>query len=237
MQNNLTNQQVVVSTPKLTFFARTMLWFGTALIITFLVAFGIPGILYAAGLDSDTFFTALIAMCVIGGIGVIIFSIIAMIKSLGMRGLGRVTFIIYAIMMGLALTPLYLIGSTPTGLLGIIYSVAVTGGIFVIMGIIGVLSKGRIGMMLSLVIGFSIGALILSIVNLFFFNDLVSWIVSFAILLVFILYVGIDFAIIARHPNDAKNELAILCAFSLYTDFIVIFIRLLPIILRMLGDR
>ena len=51
-------------------------------------------------------------LCVIGGIGVIIFSIIAMIKSLGMRGLGRVTFIIYAIMMGLALTPLYLIGST-----------------------------------------------------------------------------------------------------------------------------
>ena len=237
MQNNLTNKQVVVSTPKLTFFARTMLWFGGALIITFLIAFGLPGILYAAGLDEETFFTALIAMCVIGGIGVIIFSIIAMIKSLGMRGLGRVTFIIYAVMMGLALTPLYLIGSTPTGLLGIIYSVAVTGGIFVIMGIIGVLSKGRIGMMLSLVIGFSIGALVLSIVNLFVFNELIYWIVSFAILLVFILYVGIDFAIIARHPDDAKNELAILCAFSLYTDFIVIFIRLLPIILKMLGNK
>ena len=239
MQNNLTNQQVVVSTPKLTFFARTMLWFGYALVLTALIAFGLPSILGAVGLDEETLFTALLAMCVVGGIGVIVFSIIAMIKSLRMRGLGKITFTIYAIMMGLALTPLYLIpfAEGSNGWLAIIYSFGITAGIFLIMGIIGILSKGRIGMMLSLVIGFSIGALILSIINIFLLNDIIYWIVTYAILLVFILYVGIDFAIIARHPNDAKNELAILCAFSLYTDFIVIFIRLLPIILRMLGDR
>ena len=239
MQNNLTNKQVVVSTPKLTFFARTMLWFGYALVLTALIAFGIPGILHAAGFDpeGETFFTALIAMCVIGGIGVIVFSIIAMIKSLRMRGLGRVTFTLYAVMMGLALSPLYLLILNPTGGLAIAYSFGITAGIFLIMGLIGILSKGKIGLMLSLVIGFSIGALVLSIINIFVISDIIYWIVSFAILLVFVLYVGIDFAIIARHPDDARNELAVLCAFSLYTDFIVIFIRLLPIILRLLGDR
>jgi FtsH-binding integral membrane protein len=139
--------------------------------------------------------------------------------------------------MGLALTPLYLIGSTPTGLLGIIYSVGITGGIFVLMGLIGVLSRGKIGVMLSLVIALCIGSLILSLVNLFVFNETIYWICSFAILLVFILYVGIDFAIIAAHPNNAANEHAVLCAFSLYTDFIVIFLRLLPIIIRLIGDR
>ena len=227
----------VVSSPKINFFSRTLLWFGYALVITFLIAFGLPAILDACGLNLYYDPIPLFIMCGIGGVGVLIFSIIVMIKSWRMRGLGVITFTLYAIFMGLALTPLFLLATDPVGLLGIIYSLLVTGGIFVIMGLIGVLSKGRIGMLGSLAIAFGIGALILSLVNLFVFNELIYWIVSFAILLVFILYVGIDFAIISRHPDNAANEYAILCAFSLYTDFIVIFIRLLPIIIRLIGDR
>ena len=226
-----------VATPKVNFFAKTLLWFGYALVLTFLIAFGIPGILYAAGVNEETFYTTLLVMCGIGGVGIFVFSLIIMIKSLRMRGLGVITFTLYAIFMGLALTPLYLLGSTPEGLLAIIYSVGVTGGIFVIMGLIGILSKGKIGVMWSLALAFSIGAIILSLVNFFIFSETIYWICSFAILLVFILYVGIDFAIIKAHPENAANEFAILCAFRLYTNFIVIFIRLLPIILKIMSKK
>jgi FtsH-binding integral membrane protein len=236
MEQNL-NKTVAMAEPKISFFSKTLLWFGYALVLTFLIAFGVPGIIFAANVSIDTFTNALYVMCGVGAVGVIIFSIVVMFKSCSLRGLGVVTFTLYAIFMGLALTPLYLIGSTPTGLLGIIYSVGITGGIFVLMGLIGVLSRGKIGVMLSLVIALCIGSLILSLVNLFVFNETIYWICSFAILLVFILYVGIDFAIIAAHPNNAANEHAVLCAFSLYTDFIVIFLRLLPIIIRLIGDR
>lgn len=235
MNTSQTNQQVVLEKPKINFFARTLLWFGYGLILTFLITFGLPAIFVAAGMDTDTFAYALYVMCGIGGLGVLIFSIIIMFKSFSARGFGVITFTIYSILMGLALTPLYLIGTTPDGMIGILYSLLVTGGIFVIMGLIGVLSKGKIKGMWLLVMGLTIGSLILSLVNLFIFNEIVYWIVSFAILLVFILYVGIDFAIISRHPVDADNRFAIVCAFQLYTDFIIIFIRLLPIILRLIA--
>ena len=234
---NIQNQQIVVEKPKINFFAKTLMWFAYGLILTFLITFGLQAIFVAAGMDIDTFATSLFVMMGVGIVGILIFSIVIMIKSFTARGFGVITFTIYSIFMGLALTPLYLIGATPTGMIGILYSLAVTAGIFFIMGLIGILSKGKIGVMLSLVIGFSIGALILSLVNLFVFNETIYWIVSFAILLIFILYVGIDFAIISKHPENASNNLAILCAFNLYTDFIVIFIRLLPIILRLLANR
>ena len=234
---NIQNQQIVVEKPKINFFAKTLMWFAYGLILTFVITFGLPAIFVAAGMDIDTFATSLFVMMGVGIVGILIFSIVIMIKSFTARGFGVITFTIYSIFMGLALTPLYLIGATPTGMIGILYSLAVTAGIFFIMGLIGILSKGKIGVMLSLVIGFSIGALILSLVNLFVFNETIYWIVSFAILLIFILYVGIDFAIISKHPENASNNLAILCAFNLYTDFIVIFIRLLPIVLRLLANR
>lgn len=234
---NIQNQQIVVEKPKINFFAKTLMWFAYGLILTFAITFGLPAIFVVAGMDIDTFATSLFVMMGIGIVGILIFSIVIMIKSFSARGLGVITFTLYSIFMGLALTPLYLIGATPTGMIGILYSLAVTAGIFFIMGLIGILSKGKIGVMLSLAIGFSIGALILSLVNFFVFNETIYWIVSFAILLVFILYVGIDFAIISKHPENASNGLAILCAFNLYTDFIVIFIRLLPIILRLLANR
>ena len=234
---NIQNQQIVVEKPKINFFAKTLMWFAYGLILTFVITFGLPAIFVAAGMDIDTFATSLFVMMGVGIVGILIFSIVIMIKSFTARGFGVITFTIYSIFMGLALTPLYLIGATPTGMIGILYSLAVTAGIFFIMGLIGILSKGKIGVRLSLVIGLSIGALILSLVNLFVFNETIYWIVSFAILLIFILYVGIDFAIISKHPENASNNLAILCAFNLYTDFIVIFIRLLPIILRLLANR
>lgn len=234
---NIQNQQVIVEKPKINFFAKTLMWFAYGLILTFVITFGLPGIFVAAGMDLETFESALWVMMGIGIIGILIFSIVIMIKSFSARGLGVITFTLYSIFMGLALTPLYIIGADPTGMIGILYSLAVTAGIFFIMGLIGILSKGKIGVMLSLVIGFSIGALILSLVNFFVFNETIYWIVSFAILLIFILYVGIDFAIISKHPENASNGLAILCAFNLYTDFIVIFIRLLPIILKLLANK
>lgn len=234
---NIQDQQIVVEKPKINFFAKTLMWFAYGLILTFVITFGLPGIFVAAGMDLETFGSALWVMMGIGIIGILIFSIVIMIKSFSARGLGVITFTLYSIFMGLALTPLYIIGADPTGMIGILYSLAVTAGIFFIMGLIGILSKGKIGVMLSLVIGFSIGALILSLVNFFVFNETIYWIVSFAILLIFILYVGIDFAIISKHPENASNGLAILCAFNLYTDFIVIFIRLLPIILKLLANK
>ena len=140
---NIQNQQIVVEKPKINFFAKTLMWFAYGLILTFVITFGLPGIFVAAGMDLETFGNALWVMMGIGIIGILIFSIVIMIKSFSARGLGVITFTLYSIFMGLALTPLYIIGADPTGMIGILYSLAVTAGIFFIMGLIGILSKGK----------------------------------------------------------------------------------------------
>lgn len=234
--NQTINQTQVQSGAKLNFFARTLLWFGLGLIITFAITFGLPALL-SLGLSWDQFETALYVMCGIGAVGVLIFSLVVMFKSFSARGLGIVTYILYTIFMGMALTPLYILGADPVGMLAIVYALGITGGIFVIMGFIGVLSGGRIKGMWLLAMGLAVGSIILTLINFFVFNETIYWIISFAMLFVFVLYVGIDFAIISRHPENASNSLAILCAFNLYTDFIVIFIRILPFVLKGLSKR
>ena len=67
---------------------KTLLWFGYGLALTFIIAFGLPAILQATMGFTDSYVYALFIMCGIGAVGVLIFSIIAMVKSFSAKGFG-----------------------------------------------------------------------------------------------------------------------------------------------------
>ncbi len=146
-----------------------------------------------------------------------------------------VPFSIYAILMGI-------LGSSFTmyinpGILGIAFGVTCLA--FGSMALIGFLAKRGIGVLSMVMLGLLIGAGILSLFNLFL------WIINpYSALLNYILVEALIFAVIMiitiidvfnikriASRGGANNNVALYCAFSLYIDFINIFVRVLYVIL------
>lgn len=220
------------------FMSKVLLWMCLGLIVTFIFAFLVPYMVYLGLGNSNTFVTVLYAMTGVGAVGVLIISIIMMFKRFS-TGVSPILYVIYTALMGLCLSPLFLLGLDPIGQLGLIYALLVTAGVFGVMALIGVLSKGRLNSFAVFIIGLAIGSLILSLVNLFFFNEMVYWIVSFMILIIFMLYTAIDFNRISKLNalGAYETNLAVSCALTLYSDFIILFLRILPFVLQLLADR
>lgn len=220
------------------FMSKVLLWMCLGLIITFVFAFLVPYMAYLGLGASNNFVTVLYVMTGVGAVGVIVISIIMMFKRFS-TGVSPILYFIYTAFMGLCISPLFLLGLDPVGQLGLIYSLLVTAGVFGIMGLIGVLSKGRLNSFVVFIIGLSIGSLILSLVNLFLFNEMIYWITSFMILIIFMLYTAIDFNRISRLNalGAYETNLAVSCALTLYSDFVVLFLRILPYVLKILSDR
>lgn len=222
-----------------TFLGKVLLWMCYGILLTFGFAFLFPYIVDTISQNVSTTSYVLYISSGIGAFGILFFSIFLMFKSMSIKGIGALSFSLYAIFMGLALSPLYVLTYDPVGTLGILYSLLITAGMFLIMGLIGVLSKGRLKGFYLTAIGLILGSFIISMINIFVFNDTMYWIASFAILIAFMLFTAWDFNRISKMSALGQYQMnfAITCALSLYSDFIVIFIRLLPIVLSLLADR
>lgn len=147
-------------------------------------------------------------------------------------------YIIYSVVMGVMLSAFS--AFIP------FYDIAVTFGItclaFAIMALIAWGSKRNLSILAVVASGLITGALfiwlfywIYSLLSLSSFADVaMEMIVSYAIFIAIILITIVDLnnvKRIAMNGGAAKN-VALLCAFNLYVDFIYIFIRILRIIVR-----
>jgi FtsH-binding integral membrane protein len=150
-------------------------------------------------------------------------------------GVGLSLYILYAALMGLLTSYIYLIYDVDT----LVGSFLITGGVFGGMSVVGFVIKkdlstiGRIAMMCVL------GLFAASLFNLFFASNALSWFITYGVLIVFIIitaYKTQDLKNLAYEFADNPemlNRVAVLGSIMLYITFINLFLS----ILRIMGSR
>ena len=189
--------------------AKVYLYFALALIISALAAFTFPYIAVAIG-GAENGINVYMGGIIVSALLLFPLSIAMAISSFRARISSK----------GVGITICY-----------VYYSLFITAGAFLIMSAVGFATKGRLNGAISFVIGTFFAVFILSLINVFFFNETIYWIISFAMLFIILMYVAIDTNRIKQLAQSGhlgqSNHMAIYCAYMLYTDFITIFLYIL----------
>jgi FtsH-binding integral membrane protein len=145
-------------------------------------------------------------------------------------------FLLYSGLNGLTLASIFLVFTNES----IASTFFITAGTFAVMSVIGYTTKRDLtslrGLLFMGLIGFFLG----SLVNFFLANETFYWILTYAGIAVFIGLIAYDTqklkrisASMAEADNATTSRMAILCALTLYLDFINLFLLLL----RIFGRR
>jgi len=144
-------------------------------------------------------------------------------------------FILYAALIGFAIAPIFLIYKMAT----IVAAFVMTGGVFGVMSVYGFVTKRDLTSMGSFLVMAVVGLFLASLVNIFWANNALSWIITYAVLAVFIGLTAYrtqqlkEIALQLSGNADMAARYAIIGSLSLYISFINMFMS----ILRILGDR
>jgi uncharacterized protein len=140
------------------------------------------------------------------------------------------SYFMYALCFGGAMSSLT--NWLDTNVIGMAFGVS--GAIFIVCGIIGVLTKGKLNKWANFLFMLVLGSIVISIVNIFLRSSTLSWITSFVILLVFLFITAIDVDRVHRLASEKgfnnNNCLALYEAYCLYADFAVIFSYVIRIV-------
>lgn len=144
-------------------------------------------------------------------------------------------FILYSALMGVTMSTVFMI-YTMTSIASVFF---ITAGTFLVMSLIGYFTRidlTRVGSLLFMAL---VGLIIASVVNIFLHSDTLYWVVSYAGVVIFVGLTAYDTQKIKNtfiqygEVDEMGQKLALYGAFSLYLDFINLFLHLL----RIMGDR
>ena len=144
-------------------------------------------------------------------------------------------FILYSALMGVTMSTIFMI-YTMSSIASVFF---ITAGTFLVMSLIGFFTRidlTRVGSLLFMAL---VGLIIASVVNIFLHSDTLYWVVSYAGVVIFVGLTAYDTQKIKNTfiqygvVDEMGQKLALFGAFSLYLDFINLFLHLL----RIMGDR
>lgn len=144
-------------------------------------------------------------------------------------------FILYSALMGVTMSTIFMI-YTMSSIASVFF---ITAGTFLVMSLIGFFTRidlTRVGSLLFMAL---VGLIIASVVNIFLHSDTLYWVVSYAGVVIFVGLTAYDTQKIKNTfiqygvVDEMGQKLALYGAFSLYLDFINLFLHLL----RIMGDR
>jgi hypothetical protein len=165
---------------------------------------------------------------------VLVFTISAAVNRLSPAA-ATALFLVYAALMGLTLSVIFLAYTLPS----IAGTFVATAGTFGAVSIYGFVTKRDLTRLGSLLFMALIGLIIASVVNIFWANSTLYWIITYAGVAIFIGLTAYDtqrlkeIAIATANDPRMAARYAINGALKLYLDFINLFLLLL----RILGDR
>lgn len=142
-----------------------------------------------------------------------------------------ILFILYAITMGVTLSTIFLVYTTAS----IAVTFLVASGMFGGMALYGYFTKSDLSSVGSIGIMMLIGLIIGGLVNLFLKSPMVNMILSFVGVIVFSLLTAYDIQKIKNMSRalladqETVSKVAIICALTLYLDFVNLFLYLLQI--------
>ena len=145
-------------------------------------------------------------------------------------------FALYSILNGVTMSVLFIAFTSAS----IAQTFFITAGTFGAMSLVGFTTKKDLTSMGSLFFMALIGLIIASLVNIFWQNSVIYWVISYVGVLLFVGLTAYDTQKIKQmvyahgnEVNETTQKLALLGSLTLYLDFINLFIYLL----RILGDR
>jgi FtsH-binding integral membrane protein len=213
------------------FFNTVYAWLAVGLTLTAITA-------YVTATTDSLFQAVYSSPGMIAGIGVL-----CLLISLGVQWTaGRLNstvalllYLIYATGLGVLCSYVFVVYSMKT--IGAAF--LLTAGIFAAMSVYGFVTKKDLSSMGSLLFMALIGVILASIVNIFVANSIVSWIITYAVLGIFIGFTAYDTQQLRRaayatadYPEMA-NRYAIVGSLLLY----ICFINILLSLLRILGEQ
>lgn len=150
-------------------------------------------------------------------------------------GTATVLYLIYATVMGVLLASIFIVYPVKT----LLAAFLLTAGTFAGLSIYGFVTKRNLTGIGRIAVMFAIGFFIASLVNFWIANNALSWIITYGILIVFIVITAYETQMLknmaiqlADNPAMAQR-VAIVGALVLYISFINLFLS----ILRIIGDR
>ncbi|MBR2101404.1 MAG: Bax inhibitor-1/YccA family protein [Prevotella sp.] len=206
-------------------------WMALALAITGFTSWFVansPGII-------STLFTSsglIIGLCIAELVLVIALS--AAINKLSLTT-ATLMFVLYSVLNGVTLASIFLI-YTAESITKVFF---ITAGTFAAMAAYGYFTKKDLTSWGKILFMALIGIIIASVVNIFMHSSMLSLIVSYAGVIVFVGLTAYDaqkikqMLIDADSVNDSTQKIALMGSLMLYLDFINLFLHLL----RILGDR
>jgi len=163
---------------------------------------------------------------------IIVFVLSAKIQSMTFSE-AVIAFLLYSFLNGLTLGSIFIVYTATS----IVTTFFVTTIVFGIMAIYGYATKRDLTSVGNLAIMALIGVIVASLVNLFLKNNILSYILSYLSLAIFIGLTAYDTQKIKEMESYSDNKnLGILGALTLYLDFINIFLDLLRILGRQRED-
>lgn len=220
---------------------KVLMWLGIGLLITGLVSLGFPDLLQliAQASDPDTAMNVYTGFLVASAVLIIPSIAIIHIQSLFKnKGLMITSYVFYTIFVGIFLSSLFLmlfVDEPISFIRTLSISFLSTAGIFLLFGFLGTKMKGNHIVLWAVLAGLVQGAFILSLVNFFIGSSVIYWIISFILLAYMLLIVSLDFHHVKQLAKNSYyitngTNLAIYCAYYLYTDFVYIFIQILSLV-------
>lgn len=213
------------------FFVKVYGWMSLALIVTGFVAIWTASHVDILSLRTESrwfFFGILILEFVL------VAYLVGWIAGMSSRTAGFI-FILYSILNGFTLSVIFLIYTTDS----IASTFFITAGTFAIMSIYGYFTKSDLTKWGNLLLMGLVGLIIASLINMFYLNETLYWITTFAGILIFTGLIAYDtqkikeLNVIGNEGSDEDKKEAIIGALTLYLDFINLFLKLL----RILGRR
>lgn len=210
-----------------TFLSKVYGWMSLGLLITAATAFG----LYQTP-DLQIYllrYPFLILVFFLLELGIVIY-LSARIQSLSSSA-ALLAFLFYSLLNGITLSLIFLsynIGDI-TG------TFFITAGTFGIMSLYGYTTKRDLTSIGSLAFMALIGVILASLINFIFYSETLSWIITYAGVLIFVALTAYDTQRLKRIGSQATSEnesfsrAAVMGALALYLDFINLFLFLLRI--------
>lgn len=219
-------------------FAKVFLYMFIGLAITAAVAMGLSATIYYAAVNganpevlTNTYFGLMISS------GILLLILTFLINFVFLRGKHSILVpaIIYTVLMGVLLSSFCLL--IDWRILGLAFGI--TSGIFLIMTLIASFTRGNLSPLLMIGMGLIIGSLVLSLVNWLIGSTTIMWIVTFAIFAAMMFITMFDIWNIKKitERGELSNNISLYCAFTLYVDFIYIFIRIVYFLIIIFGKK
>ena len=210
---------------------KVYVWMSLALIITGITAYGVAS---SPGLITAFYTNQMLMWGVVIAVFALVFALSAAINRLSLS-VATLLFVVYSVLNGVMFSSIFLV-YTMSSVANVFF---ITAGTFAAMAAYGYFTKSDLTTLGKYLFMALIGLVIATVVNIFVGSSMLSLVISYAGVLIFVGLTAYDSQKIKQmlaqqvDADETAQKVALLGALTLYLDFINLFLYLL----RLLGNR